>query len=339
MNEDSKRVLITGGHGQIAPYLAKALAHRGKYVFVLCRSTRKDYHACMIAPTAQVVYGDLLDMGSLIHVAKQTRPAEVYNLAGVTSVGESETAFGHACQVNGIGVLNLISALRAANGYLPKFMNASTAELFRGSTSSPQHEGHPLRPRNAYGISKLTGHQIVDHFREKGGYCCNAILYPQISPRQQPSFVVRKITQAVARLHLSDNPHNEPPLKLGDLKAQRDWTDARVTVEGIASMLQPEDGPRNYVFGSGETHSVEEMVGFAFEAVNSRRRQEGRDPLCIDDHVMVDETLRRPPDGYPLVADAGQAKAYLDWDALTSIQNTVIGMVEHDIELLTGQQK
>lgn len=314
-----KTVLITGAGGQDGSYLAELLLSKGYRVFGLERraSHKNTENIAHLLDKMTLVSGDLLDEGSLVHVLKEAEPDEVYNLAAQSFVGESWKQPVYTGEVTGLGVTRMLEAIRQVNSKI-KFYQASSSEMFGAAGESPQNEDTPFYPRSPYGVAKLYGHWITVNYRESYGmFAVSGILFNHESPRRGLEFVTRKITNTAAKIKLGIAGE----LRLGNLDAKRDWGFAGDYVGAMHLMLQQKT-PRDYVIGTGQTHSVREFVEEAF----------GNLKLNWKKYVIVDKALFRPADVHVLLADSRRARKVLGWKPKVKFPELVRMMVESDLE-------
>ncbi|MCX7952302.1 MAG: GDP-mannose 4,6-dehydratase [Deltaproteobacteria bacterium] len=314
------KALITGISGQDGSYLAEFLLEKGYEVYGLVRrSANPNYWRIEhILDKIKLVEGDLLDQASLNEVVSRIKPDEIYNLAAQSFVGLSWNQPEYTTEVNGLGALRLLEAIK---NFCPRarFYQASTSEMFGGTNTVPQNEGTQFCPKSPYGISKLYAHHITLNYRESYGlFAVSGILFNHESPRRGEEFVTRKITRAVGRIKLG----LQDRLELGNLEPKRDWGHAKDYVVAMWLMLQSPQ-PKDYVVGTGETHSVKEFVQKAFEVAG----------LDWSKHVVVSDKLYRPAEVYHLVADPSKIKKELGWQPTYSFEQLVKEMVEADLEL------
>ncbi len=260
--------LITGITGQDGLYLAELLLEKGYDVHGLIRGQNNPRRELVenLVPDVTLHNGDLTDLSSLMRAMRDTNPDEVYNLGAISFVAYSwENAFVTS-DVTGMGVLNMLEAVRLHAGDDPssvRFYQASSSEMFGKVQQVPQSESTLLWPRSPYGVSKVYGHYMTINYRESYGmHASSGILFNHESPRRGPEFVTRKISQAVARIHLGQ----QDSMALGNLDAKRDWGFAGDYVEAMWRMLQ-QDEADDYVISTGETHSIREFLDIAFAHV------------------------------------------------------------------------
>lgn len=329
-----KRALITGITGQDGSYLTEYLLGRGYAVHGVVRrasSFNRERLESLIGDDSIygnslfLHYGDLTDSSALNRILEKVEPDEVYNLAAQSHVGISFQMPEYTTDVNAIGVVRLLDALRET-GLAGKcrFYQAGTSELF-GSSPPPQNESTPFHPRSPYAAAKLCAHWMVVNYREAYGiHASNGILFNHESPRRGENFVTRKITMGAARikLGLSDS------LILGNLDASRDWGHARDYVKAMHSMLQQPE-PGDYVVATGEMHTIREFLDEAFQY------------LALDwrHYVRTDDRYLRPTEVEALRGDAGKAATMLGWRPETCFAGLVKEMVDSDLALLSNTRR
>ncbi len=320
----TKRALITGLTGQDGSYLAELLLEKGYKVFGMVRrtSTINFERIAHIQNDIEVVQGDLLDEMSLIHLLRDSRPDEIYNLAAQSFVQTSWPQAVLTGETTALGVTRILNAMREGAPEA-RFYQASSSEMFGKVQHVPQTEETPFYPRSPYGVAKVYGHWITVNYRESYNlHASSGILFNHESPRRGLEFVTRKITYAVARIaHGLDTE-----LALGNLDARRDWGFAGDYVEMMWRMLQQQEAD-DYVVATGETHSVEEFCRLAFS----------RAGLNWQDHVVQDERFMRPAEVDLLIGDPAKAEEKLGWVPTTSFDELVNMMVDSDLELVGKQ--
>ena len=316
-----KTALITGITGQDGAYLAQLLLGKGYKVIGTYRRTSGidlwRLRELGVEGRVTLECMDLEDLGNQIRVLRKHRPDEVYNLAAQSFVGVSFEQPILTAHATGLGVCNLLEAIRIA---LPeaRFYQASTSEMFGKVQAVPQTEATPFYPRSPYGAAKLYGHWMTVNYREAYGlYACSGILFNHESPLRGIEFVTRKITDAVARIKAGKLDR----LTLGNLDAKRDWGFAQEYVEVMWLMLQ-QDAPEDYVVATGATHSVQDFVELAFEAA-------GLGPWR--DYVATSDSFVRPAEVDLLIGSAAKARDRLGWSPKTELRGLVAMMVEADL--------
>lgn len=316
-----KKALITGVTGQDGSYLAEFLLKKGYKVAGTVRrlSTPNMENVKDIADDIQLFSADLLDQSSLTDAIREFEPDEVYNLAAQSFVKASWEQPVLTGEFTALGVTRVLEAIRSVNPKI-KFYQASSSEMFGKVTEIPQREITRFHPRSPYGVAKVYGHYIALNYRESYNmFACSGILFNHESPRRGIEFVTRKISHAVARIHLG----TQKKLELGGLEPKRDWGFAGDYVEAMWLMLQ-QDKPDDYVIATGETHSVKEFVELAFEMVGIKN---------WEDYVNHDSPKHlRPAEVEHLIGDYSKAKKELNWKPKTSFKELVEMMVKADID-------
>ena len=315
-----KSALITGITGQDGAYLSQFLLNKGYKVYGLMarRSTSTTWRLAFLGIQDQVelIEGDMTDLSSLIRAMEVSKADEVYNLAAQSFVGTSWNQPILMAEVTGIGVVNLLEAIRFTNPTV-KFYQASTSEMFGLIQEEKQSELTPFYPRSPYGVAKLYGHWITVNYRESYKlHASSGILFNHESPVRGIEFVTRKVTDAVARIKLGI----QEELRLGNIDAKRDWGYAGDYVEAMWLMLQQEHAD-DYVIATGETTTVRDMCKIAFEHVG----------LNYDEYVVIDPKFYRPAEVEVLLGNPSKANKKLGWKATTSLKELIQSMVESDL--------
>ena len=321
-----KKALITGITGQDGSYLAELLLDKGYKVYGLKRrtATKNFQNIRHLEDEIEFIPGDLRDLASLTESVQAAKPDEIYNLAAQSFVGDSWSQPIYTGEVTGIGVTNMLEAIRQVKPD-SRFYQASSSEMFGKVIETPQKETTPFYPRSPYGVAKVYGHWITVNYRESYNmYTCSGILFNHESPRRGLDFVTRKVTDAAAKIKLG----LQDKLYLGNLEAKRDWGFAGDYVKAMWLMLQ-QDQPDDFVIATGETHTVKELVEIAFQHVG----------LNWQDHVLQDEKFMRSAEVDLLLGDATKAKQKLNWTPEVNFKELVTMMVDHDMESVRRQMK
>jgi GDPmannose 4,6-dehydratase len=318
-----KSALITGINGQDGSYLAEHLLEHDYRVYGLVRRTsiRNLERVSHLLDSIELLNGDLLDQNSLINAVAAAQPDEIYNLAAQSFVPASFSQPVLTGEFTALGVTRMLEAIRIVNPKI-RFYQASSSEMFGKVESVPQDEETKFHPRSPYGVAKLYGHWITVNYRESYGiYAVSGILFNHESPRRGTEFVTRKITLAAARIAAG----KQKELKLGNLEAQRDWGYTGDYVEAMRLMLQQPD-PRDYVIGTGVTHTVQEFVEAAFGHLGLDWRQ----------YVVIDPKLVRPAEVDLLISNPCRAREELGWSPRVGFPELVRMMVEADVALVSA---
>ena len=324
-----KTALITGILGQDGPYLAKVLLDKGYKVYGLIRRYSLPNYENLdyldITDKVELISGDLMDEASLINIIKTFRPDEVYNLAAQSFVGASWDQARLTTEVNSLGVLYLLSAIRLFSP-TTKFYQASTSEMFGNSSDNGlQTENTPFLPRSPYAISKLYSYWITNNFKESYGmFCCNGILFNHESPIRGREFVTRKISEGVAKIKLG--LANE--IRLGNITSKRDWGFAGDYAEAMWMIMQQEK-PDNFIISTGQTHSVKDFLQAAFNHVGITDWEK---------YVKIDPQFKRPAELFDLHGKSDKAVQAFGWKPKVSFEELVKMMVDADLKRLTSNK-
>jgi GDPmannose 4,6-dehydratase len=349
-----KKALITGITGQDGAYLAEFLLKKGYEVHGIKRrsssfnTARVDhlYHDLHESGASFYLHhGDLTDSTNLIRIIQLTEPDEIYNLGAQSHVGVSFETPEYTADTVAIGAVRLLEAIRIlGREKLTRYYQASSSELFGEVQETPQTEKTPFYPRSPYGVAKLYAYWITVNYREAYGiYACNGILFNHESPLRGETFVTRKITRALARIHLG----LQECLYLGNMDAKRDWGHARDYVEMQWLMLQQEEA-EDFVIATGEQYSVRDFVNAAANelGITIEWRGQGEDEQGIvtvapgsssiktgDRIVAIDPRYYRPTEVETLLGDASKAKEKLGWTPKTSFNELVSEMMSADLSI------
>jgi GDPmannose 4,6-dehydratase len=340
----TKVALITGVTGQDGALLAELLLDKGYEVHGLKRrsssfnTSRVDHlyeHPHADNRRFQLHYGDLTDSTNLIRIIQEVQPDEVYNLAAQSHVAVSFEVPEYTANSDALGTLRLLEAIRILDlTKKTRFYQASTSEMFGDVREQVQNENTPFYPRSPYAAAKVYAYWITINYREAYGiYACNGILFNHEGPTRGETFVTRKITRAVARIHLG----TQECLYLGNMEAKRDWGHAKDYVEGMWRMLQ-QDSADDFVLATGEAYSVRQFVELSFAelgmTINWRGEGLEEEGVCADTGkvlVRIDPRYFRPTEVEFLLGDASKARDQLGWVPQHSFADLVRDMVAHDL--------
>lgn len=348
----TKTALITGVTGQDGAYLARFLLQKGYIVHGVKRRSSSfntaridDIYVDPHVPSAKFFlhYGDLTDSTNMIRIIKETQPDEIYNLGAQSHVQVSFETPEYTANSDAIGPLRILEAIRILGlEKKTRFYQASTSELYGKVLETPQSETTPFYPRSPYAAAKAYAFWMTVNYREAYGiHATNGILFNHESPMRGETFVTRKITRAVAAIHLN----LQETVYLGNLDAKRDWGHARDYVEGMWRIVQ-HDTPDDFVLGTGETHSVREFLELAFKQVGVKIDWSGKgeDEVGTDANsgkvrVRIDPRYFRPTEVDLLLADPTKAKNVLGWSHKTSFAELVTEMVESDLKVVKRESE
>lgn len=359
-----KKALITGITGQDGSYLAEILLEKGYEVHGVIRrsssfnTSRIDHlfnNPEVHGKKLFLHYGDLVDVSSMNRLLEKIGPDEIYNLAAQSHVKVSFEVPDYTAQVDALGTLRFLDAIRETGLHKTKFYQASTSELFGKVQEVPQTEKTPFYPRSPYGVAKLYGYWIIVNYREAYDlFACNGILFNHESPRRGETFVTRKITRAAARILLG----LQDKLTLGNLNAKRDWGYAPEYCDAMWRILQQEK-PEDFVIATGETNTVRDFVDLTFKELGVELEWRGENenekgivksfipersayvkenidkvkyPKAGDVVVEVSPGYYRPTEVELLIGDATKAEKLLGWKAKTKLNELVKIMAESDFK-------
>ena len=340
----TKVAFITGITGQDGSYLSELLLEKDYKVWGIIRrssnimTSRVDH----IFDRLTLRYGDLTDSSNLLNVLteiKREHPdierLEVYNLGAMSHVKISFEMPEYTCDVDAMGTLRLLEAIRTCGIPLDKirFYQASTSEMFGKVQEIPQKETTPFYPRSPYGVAKLYSHWITKNYRESYNmYACSGILFNHESPRRGHNFVTRKITIAIGNILKG----KQNSLVLGNINSLRDWGHAKDYVKGMYLMLQ-QDKPEDYILSTNECHTVREFIekSFALKGFDIKWKGEGINEVGYDANtgrelVFISDKYFRPTEVEELLGDSTKARNELGWVPKYSFDELVREMVEND---------
>ena len=339
-----KYAFITGITGQTGSYLADLLLSKQYIVYGMIRrsssfNTKRIDH---IFNKLKLFYGDLIDLSSLITIINKIKSnlnnddiLEVYNLGAQSHVRVSFDNPIYTTQVDAVGTLNILEAIRLSDITNVRFYQASTSEMFGKVQETPQTEITPFYPRSPYGVAKLYAYWITVNYREAYDiYACNGILFNHESERRGGTFVTRKITKAISKIQKGEQRY----LTLGNLDSKRDWGYAPDYAEAIWLTLQ-QDKADDYLISTGETHTVREFVELAFKEVNIDIKWKGEDLDEVgyndkngDILVKIDPVYFRPTEVDLLLGDSTVSREKLGWQPKVQFKDLVKRMMLYDVK-------
>jgi GDPmannose 4,6-dehydratase len=367
-----KKALITGITGQDGSYLTEILLDKGYEVHGIIRKSssfntaRIDHlygNKDVLDKKLFLHYGDLVDTSALNRLLEKIEPEEIYNLAAQSHVKVSFEIPDYTAQVDALGTLRFLDAIREVGLRKVKFYQASTSELFGKVQQVPQNEETPFYPRSPYGVAKLYGYWIIVNYREAYNiFAANGILFNHESPRRGETFVTRKITRAVSRIAAG----LQEKISLGNLDAKRDWGFAPEYCEGMWRILNYKKA-EDFVLATGETHTVKEFVENAFAELGVSLEWKGKGAeekglvkeidwskaskllnspdkkpdlkISFSDKlkkgntvVVIDPEYYRPTEVDLLIGDPSKARKVLGWKANTTFKQLVKLMIKSDLE-------
>ena len=321
----NKKALITGITGQDGSYLSELLLKKGYKVHGLVRrvaaedKSHRFWRLKHLMNKIKIHSGSLESYASIINIVTKVKPDEIYHLGAQSYIDYAFKDEFSTINTNINGTHFLLSAIKEFSPKT-KFYFAGSSEMFGKVREVPQTELTPFYPRSTYGISKVAGFDLTRYFREAYNlYCCSGILFNHESPRRGFEFVTRKITHSVARIKYG----LQKKIKLGNLKAKRDWGHAKDYVTAMWLMLQ-KNKPDDYVISTGKQHSVEDFAKLAFAEVD----------LDYKKFIEVAKKLYRPSEVDSLLGDCKKAKTKLNWKPEYNFRKLIKDMVQQDLEFV-----
>ena len=324
--------LITGITGQDGSYLTELLLQKGYEVHGIVRRSsslerirldRLYSDESVFGKRLFLHYADLSDVTTIRRIVTRVCPTEVYHLAGQSHVGLSFEIPESTCDLTAMGTLRIMEILRDLP-QPPRFLHASSREIFGSPTVSPQDENTPCNPNSPYGCAKAFATQMTRVYRDAHGlFFCNAICYNHESPRRGENFVTRKVTLAAARIAAG----LQKQLSMGDLDAARDWGYAADFVHAMWLMLQ-QPAPGDYVLATGQAHSVRDLLTVAFERVGLDWKQ----------YVREEQRFLRPADAFGLLGNPQKAITQLGWKPQVTFRELIELMVDNDVRQIAERK-
>jgi GDPmannose 4,6-dehydratase len=326
----TKKAFITGIAGQDGSYLAELLLAKGYEVHGTVRRTSSLNRSRLVhlyddpqiyGKRLFLHYADLEDPTTLRRALFKAQPDELYHLAGQSHVGLSFEIPESTCDMTAIGTLRLLEMIRDMPKP-PRIFHAASSEIFGQPVTAPQDEQTPMWPVNPYGCAKAFAARMVTIYRQTFGlFACNGIMYNHESPRRGENFVTRKICKAAASIKLG----LQDELQLGDISARRDWGWAPDYVRGMWLALD-HPVPEDFVFATGQLHSVQDVVETAFGALG----------LDWKSHVKHESRLMRPAEPMGLVGNPAKARRLLGWQPEVQFTELITRMAQSELEQLTN---
>lgn len=311
-----KRALISGVSGQDGAYLAHYLLSKGYRVFGGSRDSAKsdfcNLEKLKILDQVDLVDLNIVDQSNVHNVLFNTRPDEIYNLAGQSSVGLSFEKPEETRKSIVDGTLNLLEEIKRSSAHV-RFFNAGSGECFGETHGVPANESTPFNPKSPYAEAKVAAFELVRKYRDAYKlFACTGILFNHESPLRPTRFVTQKIIRAA--IDIANGSSSK--LTLGNLAIRRDWGWSPDYVEAMWLMLQ-QDQPEDFVLATGAGHFLEEFVCMVFDQLG----------LNWKDHVLVDRALFRPNEAMEILANPSKAKEKLGWSTKKSLQDVIVEML------------
>lgn len=322
----NKIAFITGITGQDGSYLTELLLDQGYIIHGLIHRPDRlaSSHIARFLSDERVYKkqlflhnGSFEDSTHLRRIIAKAKPTEFYHLAGQSSPRISLEMPESTMDSVGMGTLRILEILRDLD-LPPKFLYASSSEVFGTPVQMPQTEETPMNPATPYGAAKALSQHMCRIYRNAYGLqTCSAILYNHESPRRGSDFVTMKVARAAAAIKLG----HQKEMFLGSLTGRRDWGWAPDYVQGMHTMLQ-QTTVDDYILATGKLHTVEQLVDMAFRSVGLNWR----------DHVKFDASLVTAVEPLAACGNPAKAERTLGWKCRLSLDEIMRRMVESEME-------
>ena len=336
-----KKIIVTGVTGQDGSHMVDYLLQNTDYkIYGTARRLSVKNHENILhlenESRFELINMDLNDAHSIRDIIIDIQPDYFINFAAQSFVAGSWNYPIQTWDTDADAVLHILESIRR---FAPncKFYNAGSSEEFGDVICSPQNENHPLRPQSPYGAAKCAARHIVRVYRESYDlYAVQGWLFNHEGSRRGLDFVTRKISHTVARIKLAiEDKKQIPVLKLGNLEAKRDWSDAEDFMEGVWLMLNQEK-PKNYVLGSGEMHTVREFLNETLKCAGIQFKSSGSEDnekyYTLDGELIfeVNPKFYRPAEVHELCGDCSLAEKEMGWTRKTNFKGLVKKMYQND---------
>lgn len=336
-----KKIIVTGVTGQDGSHMVDYLLQNTDYkIYGTARRLSVKNHENILhlenESRFELINMDLNDAHSIRDIIIDIQPDYFVNFAAQSFVAGSWDYPIQTWDTDADAVLHILESIRR---FAPncKFYNAGSSEEFGDVICSPQNENHPLRPQSPYGAAKCAARHIVRVYRESYDlYAVQGWLFNHEGSRRGLDFVTRKISHTVARIKLAiEDKKQIPVLKLGNLEAKRDWSDAEDFMEGVWLMLNQEK-PKNYVLGSGEMHTVREFLNETLKCAGIQFKSSGSEDnekyYTLDGELIfeVNPKFYRPAEVHELCGDCSLAEKEMGWTRKTNFKGLVKKMYQND---------
>ncbi len=330
-----KKAIIFGVTGQDGYYLTKLLLKKNYIVHGIKRRSSSvptnRISSFLNQKNFKIHYGDLTDTSSIYNIIKIVKPDEIYNLAAQSHVGVSFYTPIFTANVNAIGVLAILEAIRTIKKEI-KFYQAGTSEMFGKTKEKFQSEKTVFNPQSPYGAAKVFAHQITQNYRDAYKiFASNGILFNHESHLRGDNFVTKKIVSSLTRIKNG----KQKKLVLGNLYSKRDWGHAADYVEAIYKILQQKK-PDDFVIATGRDCTIKEFVNKTAKIINLgiKWRGNGLNEIATDKNgktiISIDKKYFRPLEVDYLKGNAAKAKKILKWKSKISLEDLIKEMVQNE---------
>lgn len=332
----SKIAMVIGATGQSPSYLCEELLSKNYKVIGTRRRTSSSnlwrLENCIKNSEFELVYGDVTDSANIYNLLLKYKPDLVFNASAMSHVAISFEQPILTWKINSEGHLNILEAFRQI---IPKskLIFFASSEMFGNNKNyhhgdseyflNPkngyfyQNENTRFSPVSPYGLSKYAAFNATKIYRESYNLrCFSGIMFNKESNRRGINFVTRKITSYFYNLKKYGFVKK---LKLGNLESYRDWSYSKEIMNGLVK-LSESDLNNDYIFASGETHSIKDFLN---EVANLHN-------LEWKNFVEIDKNLFRPNELNYLRGDASNIKRDLNWESKTKFHELVELMVSQE---------
>ena len=337
--ETQKIALITGISGQDGSYLAEYLLNKNYIVHGIIRRSSsintKRLDSIYNNPLLSLHYGDLSDSSFISRIINETKPDEVYNLAAMSHVAVSFKIPEYTCDVDALGTLRLLEAIKNVKEKNIKMYQAGTSELYGGVYDKPQNEDTPFCPQSPYAVAKLFSYWITKNYRDAYNiFAVNGILFNHTSPRRGETFVEQKIVQAAVNIKKG----KQESLQLGNMYSYRDFGHAKDFIHAMWLMMQQKQ-PDDYVISSGLKYMIKDIVNMVFSKLDMELEWSGdgkdeKGTLKNSDRVLVSINPKyfRPLEVDSLLGDSTLARSKLGWTPKYTFDDILNEMIEEEMK-------
>jgi GDP-4-dehydro-6-deoxy-D-mannose reductase len=280
------RVLVTGIDGFVGSHTAEfLLAIPDVEVFGTVLDPALTFNIKEIEPSVSLYTVDLIDRDRLISLVEQIKPDRIIHLAGQAFVPTAFADPSSTFQVNIMGGVNVLDAARilgVKTGVSPSVLVVSTGEVYGKVDRSPITEDFPLSPNNPYAASKASIDLIAQQYRTSFGLPAIVVRpFNHAGPRQSPLFVCSDFGKQFAEIAAGKRP---PELHVGNIHAQRDFTDVRDVVKAYWLLLERAAPDVVYNVCSGQPLAIEmllsmfqEIAGLKVSILSEKHRMRSYD--------------------------------------------------------------
>jgi GDP-4-dehydro-6-deoxy-D-mannose reductase len=312
------RVLITGITGFVGSHMAELALTQGATVFGACRWRSNPENLLGVRSRVQLVESDLRDQSSTTEMLATAQPNIIFHLAGQSQVMTSWHAPAETLHTNIIGQAHLLEAVRHRGAPFPKVLVVGSSEEYGlvKETDLPVTERHELSPLSPYAVSKVAQDMLAyQYFRSYGIPCLRVRAFNHDGPRRGEVFVTSAFARQIAEIELG---RRAPVIRVGNLKARRDYTDVRDMVRGYWLLAEHGRPGEVYNLCSGESHAIQEILDFFLAQATVKNIRVEEDPARL-----------RPSDLPNLFGSAAKAHAETGWQPQISFEQMLLDVLNY----------